>query len=74
MYMVTSKYLTHVFLFTDYVGKRFNIKWMGLTPYIIVNSKVFDCKHGVDRNVNIKEKRKKEKNHVSFFSIHLLCI
>ena len=54
--------LTHSFFNTDTAAKKHKVLWedSGLpfdkVPFVVVNHKVYDCQHGVDRHLSEKKR------------------
>ena len=50
-----------IFIFTDITARKHKVLWedgslsFDQFPFIVVNHKVHDCQHGVDRHMNAKK-------------------
>ena len=55
--------LSMIFIFTDITARKHKVLWEDSSlcfdhlPLIMVNHKVYDCQHGVDRHMNAKKRK-----------------
>ncbi|XP_065066055.1 uncharacterized protein LOC135691970 [Rhopilema esculentum] len=61
---------------TDFAEKKHLTQWedetipFSGTPFFVINQKTFDCQHGKDRNIKIKEKLKNERKQSATLGDH----